>query len=227
MTELDSKVVHLKEIFRHGDPMVERKKAVTRINAAVRGWLQRRRYASYLRGQREWKWLRCRQVIWLLDMNLGLQSKVDNSINHLKLKHNVSFVYQVFMKWLHITKQALPVRKAMYKAAMDKAQAKDRALMLMVWEAFKAVTIGGRSTKQANENRRLLIDSIREELSDALKAKGEIGVVPDEDVERVLFGVFSRAFLRPKTTHDEKHPLERLLEECKNGKKGHEDCTRS
>lgn len=52
MTELDVKVVHLKEIFRHGDPMVERKKAVTKINACVRGWLQRRRYASYQRGQR-------------------------------------------------------------------------------------------------------------------------------------------------------------------------------
>ena len=38
MTELDVKVVHLKEIFRHGDPMVERKKAVTKINACVRGW---------------------------------------------------------------------------------------------------------------------------------------------------------------------------------------------
>ena len=198
MTELDSKVVHLKEIFRHGDPMVERKKAVTQINAAVRGWLQRQRYASYLRGQREWKWLRCRQIIWLLDMNLGLQSKVDNGINQLKLMHNVSFVYQVYMKWVHITKQALPVRKAMYRAAMDKAQAKDRALMHRIWEAFKAVTVGGRSTKQANANRRLLIDSIREELSAALKAKGEVGVVPDEDVERVLFRRVLKSFLETK-----------------------------
>jgi hypothetical protein len=198
MTELDVKVVHLKEIFRQGDPMVERKKAVTKINACVRGWLQRQRYGAYQRGQREWKWLRCRQIVWLLDMNLGLQSKLDTGINKLKLMHNVSFVYQVFTKWLHLTRQALPVRRAMYKAAMDKAQAKDRALMHKVWDAFKSVTVGGKSTKSANEKRRVMIDSIREELSDNLKAKGEIGVVPDEDVERVLYRRVLKSFLEAK-----------------------------
>ena len=86
----------------------------------------------------------------------------------------------------------------MYKAAMDKALAKDRALMLKIWEAFKSVTVGGKSTKQANEKRRILIDSIREELSEALKAKGEIGVVPDEDVERVLYRKVLKSFLEAK-----------------------------
>ena len=73
MTELDLKVVQLKEIFRQGDPLEERRVSVNKINACVRGWLQRIRYNSYKRGLREWKWLRCRQIVWLLDMNLGLQ----------------------------------------------------------------------------------------------------------------------------------------------------------
>ena len=131
-------------------------------------------------------------------MNLGLQAKQDAGIQKLKLMHNMSFTYQVFVKWVHLTRQALPVRRAMYKAAMDKALAKDRALMLKIWEAFKSVTVGGKSTKQANEKRRILIDSIREELSEALKAKGEIGVVPDEDVEQVLYRKVLKSFLEAR-----------------------------
>tara|TARA_B110000090_G_C12979283_1_gene292112 strand:- start:339 stop:488 length:150 start_codon:yes stop_codon:yes gene_type:complete len=38
----------------------------------------------------------------------------------------------------------------MYQAAMAKANAKDRLLLDKVFSAFKAVTVGGKSTKQAN-----------------------------------------------------------------------------
>ncbi len=198
MLELDMKVVHLKEIFRQGDPMEERRVSITKINACVRGYLQRKRYEAYTRGLREWKWLRARQIVWLLDMNMGLQAARDTGIQQLKVMHNFRSLYSIFIRWLHITRQALPVRKAMYNAAMAKADAKDRALVKVVWSAFKLVTVGGKSTKQANLQRREMITEIREELSAALVAKGEIGVVPEEDIERVLYRKVLLQFLHSK-----------------------------
>jgi hypothetical protein len=198
MTELDMKIVHLKEIFRQGDPMEERRVSVNKINACVRGFLQRRRYDAYKRGSREWKWLRCRQIIWLLDMNMGLQARLDTGIDSLKVMHNFRALYSVYVKWLHITRQALPVRRAMYTAAMAKKEAKDYQLKKKIWTAFKSVTVGGKSTKEANAQRREMVTSIREELSEALKAKGEIGVVPEEDIERILYRRVLLSFLESK-----------------------------
>ena len=198
MTEMDIKVVQLKEIFRHGDPMEERRISINKINACVRGWLQRNHYAAYQRGIREWKWLRCRQIVWLLDMNVDLQKKLDSGIEQLKVVQSFRMLYKVYTKWLAVTKTALPVRRAMYQAAMAKADAKNSALMLKVWTAFKSVTVGGKSTKQANLLRRQMIDEIREELSAALKAKGEIGVVPVDDIERVLYRKVLKIFLDKK-----------------------------
>jgi len=198
MTELDMKVVQLKEIFRHGDPMEERRVSINKINACLRGFLQRRHYAAYQRGMREWRWLRCRQIVWLLDMNVDLQKRRDTGIQQLQVMRSFRMLYKVYIKWVAVTKQALPVRRAMYQAAMAKADAKNRALLLKVWTAFKSVTVGGKSTKQANLQRRKMIDEIREELSEALKAKGEIGVVPVDDIERVLYRKVLKLFLDKK-----------------------------
>ena len=198
MTELDMKVLQLKELFRHGDPLVERRQAATKIVASVRGFLQRVRFASFQKGLREWKWIRCRQVVWLLDMRVASKKQVTQGLEQMRMLISMRTQFNVFARWVLMVKQARPVRQQMYQRAHEMALAKDKALLRLVFDGLRLVTVGKKSTKHANESRRLLINSIREELSDALKAKGEIGIVPLEDIERLLYQRVIQEFIERK-----------------------------
>ena len=187
MAELDMKVLHLKELFRHGDPLVERRESATRIVAAVRGFLQRRRYAYFRKGRREWRWLRCKQVLWLLDLRMAAKKAVTQRLEQHIMFKSMRTMMSVFARWVLCAKQSRPVRQEMHRRAFEMGKTKDLELLKVVFAAFKLVTVGGKSTKHANEARRKMIESIRTELSDALKARGELGVVPIEDIERMLY----------------------------------------
>lgn len=198
MTELDMKVLHLKELFRHGDPLLERRLSATRIVAAARGFLQRRRTAAFQKGLREWKWARCKQVIWLMDMRVASKKQVTQKLEQVTMVRDVRILYKVYHKWVYMCKLTRPVRQQMYRRAHELGRAKDMLLLKRVFEALALVTVGGKSTKRANAARAELIQAIREELSAALIAKGEIGVVPVEEIERVLYKRVLLEFLERK-----------------------------
>ena len=66
MTDIDLKVLNLKELFRKDDPLIERHHAATKIISAVRRYLARNRYDYYKRGLREWKLNKCLNILVLI-----------------------------------------------------------------------------------------------------------------------------------------------------------------
>ena len=86
---LDQKVLQLRELFNQVDPIEARKRAATKIAACIRGFIARAHYAHYHVALKEWKWSRCRRVVWLLDMLLGNQSKLDAGLQQLNLNNSV------------------------------------------------------------------------------------------------------------------------------------------
>lgn len=186
MGDIDLKVMQLKELFRNGNPMEERHKAATTITSTVRAYLCRVRYKYYLAGSKEWRLSRCRHLIWVMDILLNGQAKLDGSLLEIKMRKDMKAMYLVFTKWYQMIKQFVTIRRATRQAAENKFNIKREKWILKVWIAFKSVCVGKNSLKNANNERRILLDTIRVELSEALRAKGEIGIVPEWEVQRML-----------------------------------------
>jgi hypothetical protein len=198
MGDIDLKVMQLKELFRNGNPMDERHKAATMITSTVRAYLCRVRYKYYLSGSREWRLSRCRHLVWVLDILLNGQAKLDSSLQEIKMRKDMKAMYIVFTKWYQMIKQFVNIRRATREAAENKFKVKREKWILKVWIAFKAVCIGKNSLKNANNERRILLDTIRDELSEQLRAKGEIGIVPEWEVQRMLHKRVILNFMKKK-----------------------------
>lgn len=196
MSDIDVKMVNLREIFRHGDPLEVRRAASTKIVAIVRGFLARRRLISYRSGLRDWCWSRCRMVVWVLDILLANQSKLDAGIQRIKLSREIRWLYLVIQKWNIVVKQRAPLRRAVRKKAEDLFQMKQQIFLKEVWDAMKTVCVGSKSLKTVNQERRILIDEIRARLSKMYRDRGELGVVPDYEVQNVLRQHIIQTFLK-------------------------------
>lgn len=186
VVDIDNKVTNLKEIFRKNDPLEERKQKAVIIQSLIRGFLARCRFKYFSTAQREWRWIRCRPVIWLLDILLANQSKLDSGFNLLKMNRVMKTMHVIFGKWAIVCRQNAPLRRSVRQAAEDRIKSKKMNWLRAVFNGLKAVTIGKISTKNANNERRKLVDSIRQELSRELIQQGETGVVPEHELKRVL-----------------------------------------
>ena len=186
VVDIDNKVSNLKEIFRKNDPLEERKYKAIKIQSLIRGFLARCRFKYFLTAQREWRWIRCRPVIWLLDMLLANQSKLDAGMNLLKMNRVMKTMHVVFGKWAIVCRQNAPLRRSIRQQAEDRIQSKKRSWLKAVFDGFKAVTVGRISKKNANLERRKLVESIRLELSRELIQQGESGIVPESEIKRAL-----------------------------------------
>ena len=197
--EMDATVTHLRELYRQGDPLAERRSAATLIGATVRGYLARVRLSRYYRrGAREWRWIRCRPITFLLDVLLASQSKRDAGFHLLKMNRNMKYLTDFFSKWAAVCRQNAPVRRAMRRAADERIEQKRMQLLRIVFRGLHAASIGTLSTRNANAERRKLIDSIRQELSAELKARGLLGLVQEVDVTRALHRRVLEQFLFKK-----------------------------
>ncbi len=184
--DIDHKVANLKEIFKKTDPLEERRMCAVKIQALIRGFLARVRKHSYEQATRDWRWMRCRPVIWLLDILLANQSKLDSGFHLLTMNRVMRTLFAVFGKWAIVSKQNAPMRRQVKIQAEEKIATKRQDFMKTYFDAFKAVTTGAISRKKANAVRMELIDRIRKDLSNYLKEKGLIGIVPPHEVQKML-----------------------------------------
>jgi hypothetical protein len=171
MSDIDYKVFNLKEIFRKGDPVADRKRGAEKIGALVRGFLCRQRMLKFKRGVREWRWVRCRPVTYILDILLAIHSKRDAGFHLMKTNRTMKTLTMFYGKWAGVCRQNAPMRRAVKAAAERKINDKRLALLRHVFTGLKAASIGDLSTRNANAVRRRLIESIRHELSEKYKAR--------------------------------------------------------
>ena len=171
MNDIDTKVFNLKEIFRNVDPILERKNAATLIGALIRGYLCRQRLLKFQKGKKEWCWIRCRPVTYIIDILLSIQSKRDSGFQLIKTNRIIKTLTIFYQKWFYIYKQNLPLRKSVKFAANQKIESKRITLLRLVFNNLKAASVGDLSTRYANNVRRKLIETIRLELSEKYKLK--------------------------------------------------------
>lgn len=198
MGDIDLKVLNLRELFRKGDPMDERNYAATKIIASVRGFLCRMRWKHYQRGMTEWKWIRCRNIVYVLDLMLNAAIRDDSKKQRYVVSREIKVMYSVFSKWLFVVKQSAPLRRRLRAAAEYKIQSKKIELMRTVFLGLKSVCVGHLSVKNANKERHELIVKIRNQLSEQLKAEGKVGIVLESEVMRVLYRTVLTQFLNSK-----------------------------
>jgi hypothetical protein len=184
--DIDHKVSYLKEIFKKTDPIEARRVAATKIQGLIRRFLVRVRKLSYEAAMREWRWIRCRPVVWLLDILLANQSKLDSGFHLLTMNRVMRTLKTVYGKWTIVTRQNAPVRYSMREKAEEKIQQKRKELLTNTYNAFKSVTLGRISLKNANKERKEFIDKIRRDLSNYLKEKGLVGIVPQHEITKML-----------------------------------------
>eukprot|EP01033_Poteriospumella_lacustris_P017042 gene17042-12196_t len=141
VSSLDSKIGALRDIFRQVDPMEERRLAAVRIQSIIRGFLARARKRLYFAGVREWRWVRCRPVIWVLDILLSNQSKLDSGFHLLKMNRTMKTLKSIYSKWAAVYRQNAPIRRAMRKGAEDRIRNLRHAFMLKHFDALREVTI--------------------------------------------------------------------------------------
>lgn len=183
---IDAKVVNLKDIFRRKDPLEERTEAAIRIQSLIRRYLVLSRKRSFESAQRDWRWQRCRPVVWLLDILLSNQSKLDTGFHLLRMNRTMRTLLVFFGKWAFISRQNAPVRLLMRENAAQRIEQTRLRLLRKVFDGLREVSIGSLSTKKAILERRVLMDRIRADLSSELQAAGLVGVVPEDEVFRVL-----------------------------------------
>lgn len=195
---IDDKIINLKEIFRRTDPIEERNTSAIIIQALIRGFLQRNRYQIYQKSLREYRWQRCRPVIWLLDILLANQSKLDAGFHLLKMNRIMRLLYTIFGKWSIIAKQNAPMRKGVRQAAEEKIANKRLTLLTQVFTALKSVLVGTMSRKYAIQKRKQMIQVIRKELSYQLMLRGELGIVPELEITKALHRKIIEEFILRK-----------------------------
>jgi hypothetical protein len=186
VVDIDHKVSYLREIFKKTDPIEARKLSAIKIQALIRRFLVRVRKLSYEASMREWRWIRCRPVVWLLDILLANQSKLDSGFHLLTMNRVMRTLKTIFGKWAVVTRQNSPMRRTTRQLAEEKILKKRKQLLTLYFEAFKSVTIGRISLKNANQQRREMIDKIRKDLSEYLKEKGLVGIVPPHEITKML-----------------------------------------
>jgi len=104
----------------------------------------------------------------------------------MKMRREMRAKYAVFTRWNNFTKALIPLKlKLKQRVAEMELNCKHR-LMRSVLLGFHSGTIGKESKKVAMKERKELIESIRQEMSDQLRSKGEIGIVLEEDVHTAV-----------------------------------------
>lgn len=195
---IDIKVGNLRQIFRDGNPLEDRRIAITKINAQVRGWLVRCRLGAYRIGLKEWKISRTRRVIFLLNVLCANYVEVTAGVELMIMNRNTLTCLSVFQKWLSVSRSTAPLRRKIRQAAENMAiERKNKALRDM-FNALKSVCVGKMSRIQANKERRILIDRIRLETSEKLKKQGMCGVVSQIDLDYALNREILQSFLAKK-----------------------------
>lgn len=218
LSHIDTKVINLRQIFRDGDPLTERRRAVTRINAQVRGWLVRIRMQGFKIGLKEWKISRTRRVVWLLSILCGNYVYINAGVEQMIMNRANLLCSSVFSKWVSVSRSTAPLRRKiraaaeqMYLHRIDKSKRK-------LFDALKSVSIGRESRVHQNKERKEFVARIRLETSEKLKAQGLVGVVSEEALQMQVNRQILRIFLEKKTFLEKKglfHVFQNIMADIK------------
>lgn len=194
--DMDSKVVQLRQLFTHVDPLDERARAATSIAAGIRGFLARRRYAVYNDSLVNWKWGRCRVFVAVLQHMTGVVSALDKGVLRMRMKRDTILIRTVMTKWYQVVKNVVPLRRAIAFQAEEKRLIKLFKLKLMVFVAFREGCIGNGSTKQARRERRALIEQKRAEIVESNFRLTGLKLLASED--QVMKAVHKQVLINAK-----------------------------
>jgi hypothetical protein len=164
MSRIDKKVNQLTSLFKRDNPFDSRLKAAVKIEAIVRGFLVRVRHANFKRGLKEWKWIRCRQVVSLLDILLVNQDRIAAGYVHLKERMEKRIKYSVYRAWYRISYRTALRRRQIKKTVNQKVADMRMNLIKLVFKHLKSVCVGNLSRKYANNERKLKMEVIRNDL---------------------------------------------------------------
>lgn len=126
MGSVDIKLMHLRELFNTKNPLEVRMQAATKINQHVRGFIARKHFQHYQRGLREWKWSRCRHIVFVFDLFLETRAKMEAGLQQIELNRHERASKRVFSKWAIITKQNGPLRRSIRAAAEGESNISDQ-----------------------------------------------------------------------------------------------------
>ena len=213
ISSIDQKVLHLKDLFKRGDPFEQRRIAATKIACLIRGFLARRRYESYFHGVQEWKWSRCKMVMWLLDSLLNNQTKLDLGLQRLQLRRQMKLLYIVFNKWNFIRRQNAPLKRAILQRTEELFEKKQQLLLARSFNGLKETCIGHQSLRKLRQERKILLEKIKSELREKYRKRGDgIIVLNEEEIQLELYRHIVQTFHSQK----QKRFLIRILNALKN-----------
>ncbi len=187
MGDVDGSISLLHHLFQARNEAVEKSSFSIRVQAIIRGFLARRRKKKYLKAIFDWKLLRGRLAMQVIDVRMVKFKTLGAGVEQLKLNREVRTNRIVFSKWKTVTKQFGPLRRKMKIQAGELIQANLLNLQRKVFIAFRDGTVGKNSIKFVNQIRRVQIEEIRWELHDKLVRMGELGVVPQENIFKILY----------------------------------------
>ena len=90
------------------------------------------RLQKFKRGVREWRWVRCRPVTYIIDILLSIHSKRDAGFHLMKTNRTMKTLTIFFGKWSGVCRQNAPMRRAVKKAAEAKIYEKKLVLLRRV-----------------------------------------------------------------------------------------------
>jgi hypothetical protein len=166
VNDMDTKIRELRLIFHPNDPIEERTQAVIKIGALIRGWLTRQRFHKYWKALYQFRYGRVKKFLCLIETDLTAAGNVESGTRSLLMKRNTSTVQKIFERWSYICRQTAPFRRANLLAAENKFLAKRLELLELTFLAFKNGTIGGDSHKQLRQERRTMVERLRNELKE-------------------------------------------------------------
>lgn len=186
--EIDIKMFGLRELFRRGNPFEIRYTSATKLVAIVRGFLSRRRYQGYLQGIKSWKWARLKTVVYVLDHWLAQQTKVDVGIKRLQLLRNMRLMLAIFRKWSFVSRKRAPLHKRSRAEADKMFEDKKKEFLRRAFQHFRDGCIGQQSQRETREQRRRLVEKVREDLREKRLKQGEDpSIMLEDEVQRMIY----------------------------------------
>ena len=147
VVEIDSKLRSLKMLFQSKDPLEIRRLAATKIGSRIRGFIARARYVRFMRSLNEWKWSRCRHVIFCLDIMLSSQTDKDASMQQLRMVRESRRVKEIFDKWSTYAFQTRDIRNKIKRNAEELIGKHDRFVKRLAFDSLRKLLGGKRSKK--------------------------------------------------------------------------------
>jgi hypothetical protein len=197
--KVDIRMLHLQKVFAVQKTTNDRiVRAATRIQASARRYICRGRFINFRKALYDWTVRRTRHVVIVLDKLLKSKSNQVTKMGQLTHNQQSHWLKVVFTKWMTVTRQFLSLRRYVREKAHELEMNKKMQLLKTIFKHFVEVTLGANSIRGVNKQRAKTVEAIKEEISAKLRRRGELGVVPKFEVDKVLYRRVLLKFLEGK-----------------------------